>query len=60
MYKLVIDSLIINASGIGTVLKNFIPRILGYFENFLIGNESEISTFDWNIKYKELVDQLGF
>ena len=47
--KLVIDIRLINASGIGTYLKNIIPGILDAFEEVVVlGNRQEISQFHWS------------
>lgn len=51
--KLVIDIRLINASGIGTYLKNVIPEILQNFDEVLVlGNTKEIECFDWSKKIK--------
>lgn len=47
--KLVIDIRLINASGIGTYLKNIIPGILDAFEEVVVlGNRQEIDKFNWS------------
>jgi glycosyltransferase involved in cell wall biosynthesis len=47
--KLVIDIRLINASGIGTYLKNVVPGILSFFDQIVvIGNTQEIICFDWS------------
>ncbi len=47
--KLVIDIRLINASGIGTYLKNVIPGILPAFDEVsVLGNFDEIQRFDWS------------
>ncbi|WP_269224330.1 glycosyltransferase family 1 protein [Flavobacterium sp. IMCC34518] len=47
--KLVIDIRLINASGIGTYLKNIVPGILDIFDQVIVlGNTKEISRFHWN------------
>ncbi|OXG03452.1 glycosyltransferase involved in cell wall biosynthesis [Flavobacterium araucananum] len=51
--KLVIDIRLINASGIGTYLKNVIPGILQAFDEVLVlGNTQEIKSFDWSTEVK--------
>jgi glycosyltransferase involved in cell wall biosynthesis len=51
--KLVIDIRLINASGIGTYLKNIIPGILGGFEEVtVLGNKQEINEFNWSDQVK--------
>lgn len=54
--KLVIDARLINASGVGTYLKNIIPGIIHAFDEvLLLGNNKELKLFDWaeNIKIIE-------
>lgn len=47
--KLVIDIRLINASGIGTYLKNIIPVIIEAFEEVtVLGNAKEIKHFEWS------------
>lgn len=47
--KLVIDVRLINASGIGTYLKNVIPEILHAFDEIaVLGNTKEIALFEWS------------
>lgn len=47
--KLVIDIRLINASGIGTYLKNVIPGVLHVFDEVLVlGNTKEIQFFEWS------------
>jgi glycosyltransferase involved in cell wall biosynthesis len=47
--KLTIDLRMLNASGIGTYLKNIIPGILHSFEHVsVLGNYDEISQFEWS------------
>jgi len=46
--RLVIDVRMINSSGIGSYLKNIIPTIIGNFSTVLLGNEKELSSFDWS------------
>ena len=47
--KLVIDLRLINASGIGTYLKNIIPGILHAFDSVtVLGDTNEIQLFDWS------------
>jgi glycosyltransferase involved in cell wall biosynthesis len=47
--KLVIDIRLINASGIGTYLKNIIPGILDEFEEVVVlGNAQEINELNWS------------
>jgi glycosyltransferase involved in cell wall biosynthesis len=54
--KLVIDIRLINASGIGTYLKNIIPGILDAFEEVVVlGNRQEISQFHWS-KRVEIIE----
>lgn len=54
--KLVIDARLINASGIGTYLKNVIPGILDSFDQIVVlGNTQEIKQFDWS-KDVEIVE----
>jgi glycosyltransferase involved in cell wall biosynthesis len=49
--KLVIDIRLINASGIGTYLKNIIPSILDIFDQVVVlGNSKEIRSFDWSTR----------
>lgn len=49
--KLVIDIRLINASGIGTYLKNVIPGILPAFDEVtVLGKVSEIQLFEWSKK----------
>lgn len=49
--KLVIDVRSINASGIGTYIKNVIPGIISEFDTVtVLGNKSEIAKFDWSNK----------
>lgn len=51
--KLVIDIRLINASGIGTYLKNIIPGILEAFDEVsVLGNTKEIQLFDWSKNVK--------
>lgn len=51
--KLVIDIRLINASGIGTYLKNIIPSILHAFEEVVVlGNTQEINKFNWSNQVK--------
>lgn len=51
--KLVIDIRLINASGIGTYLKNVIPGILDAFEEVtVLGNTEEINEFNWSNQVK--------
>lgn len=51
--KLVIDIRLINASGIGTYLKNIIPGILDAFEEVVVlGNKQEINKFNWSDQVK--------
>lgn len=43
-----IDVRMINASGIGTYLKNIVPGILEYFSKvYVLGNPAELNTFPW-------------
>ncbi|WP_264535684.1 glycosyltransferase family 4 protein [Flavobacterium sp. N1736] len=54
--KLVIDIRLINASGIGTYLKNVIPGILHAFDEVsVLGNTAEIQLFDWS-KNVEIIE----
>ena len=54
--KLVIDVRLINASGIGTYLKNIIPGILHAFDVVsVLGNTAEIQLFDWS-KNVEIIE----
>ena len=54
--KLVIDVRLINASGIGTYLKNIIPGILHAFDEVtVLGNTAEIKLFDWS-KNVEIIE----
>ena len=54
--KLVIDVRLINASGIGTYLKNIIPGILQAFDEVtVLGNTAEIKLFDWS-KNVEIIE----
>ena len=54
--KLVIDIRLINASGIGTYLKNIIPGILDSFEEVtVLGKASEIQLFEWS-KNVEIIE----
>ena len=47
--KLVIDARLINASGIGTYIKNVIPDIISEFKTVtVLGNKNEIAVFDWS------------
>lgn len=47
--KLVIDIRMINASGIGTYLKNILPEIIISFDEVIVlGNKREILQFDWS------------
>lgn len=47
--KLVIDIRLLNASGIGTYLKNILPGILDEFDQIVVlGNQQEISLFPWS------------
>lgn len=47
--KLVIDIRLINASGIGTYLKNVLPGILHAFDEVVVlGNIQEIQLFEWS------------
>lgn len=49
--KLVIDVRFINASGIGTYIKNVIPDIISEFANVtVLGNTNEIRQFNWSSK----------
>ncbi|WPR72269.1 glycosyltransferase family 1 protein [Flavobacterium sp. NG2] len=49
--KIVIDLRLINASGIGTYLKNVIPGILGCFKQVIVlGNSNELKKFEWSKK----------
>ncbi|SFC56009.1 glycosyltransferase family 4 protein [Flavobacterium phragmitis] len=49
--KLVIDIRLINASGIGTYIKNVIPDIISEFKTVtVLGNKNEIEKFDWSRK----------
>jgi glycosyltransferase involved in cell wall biosynthesis len=51
--KLVIDIRLINASGIGTYLKNILPGILHTFDQVVVlGNRQEINKFHWSKKVK--------
>ncbi|SNR87940.1 glycosyltransferase family 1 protein [Flavobacterium sp. ov086] len=54
--KLIIDIRLINASGIGTYLKNVIPGILQAFDEVsVLGNIQEIQLFDWS-KSVEIIE----
>jgi len=54
--KLVIDIRLINASGIGTYLKNILPGLLDIFDQVVVlGNSKEISRFHWN-KRVEIIE----
>lgn len=49
LMKLVIDARLINASGIGTYIKNVIPQIISEFKTVaVLGNKNEIIKFDWS------------
>lgn len=49
--KLVIDVRFINASGIGTYIKNVLPGIISEFNVVtVLGNKNEIMQFDWSNK----------
>ena len=51
--KLTIDLRMINASGIGTYLKNIVPGILDAFNDVtVLGNEEELSAFSWASRVK--------
>lgn len=54
--KLVIDVRLINASGIGTYIKNIIPDIISEFKTVtVLGNTDEISKFSWS-KEVEIIE----
>ena len=47
--KLVIDLRMINVSGIGTYLKNTIPKIIKTYKDVeILGNKNELSNFQWS------------
>jgi glycosyltransferase involved in cell wall biosynthesis len=49
--KLVVDLRLINASGIGSYLKNVFPHIIEEFDEVVVlGNKDEILKFDWSNK----------
>jgi len=51
--KLVIDIRMINASGIGTYLKNILPEmIMAFNEVIVLGNKDEITKFEWSKQVK--------
>lgn len=51
--KLVIDVRMINASGIGTYLKNILPEIIIAFDEVVVmGNKKEILEFEWSKQVK--------
>ena len=58
--KLVIDLRLINASGIGTYLKNVLPGILPFFDEVaVLGNPSEIQSFEWSKNVEIIVFNAG-
>lgn len=58
--KLVIDLRLINASGIGTYLKNVLPGILPFFDAVtVLGNSSEIQSFEWSKNVEILAFNAG-
>ena len=59
MKKIVIDARMINVSGIGTYIKNFIPAIIDKNRLFLIGDRSELEEFSW-FSSKEKIIQANF
>ena len=61
MSTLVIDCRMINSSGIGTYLKNIVPKIISNFEEVvLLGNRKELNQFEWtkNIKVVEFTAKI--
>lgn len=46
--KLVVDLRLINASGIGTYIKNIFPSVIDWFEQVVVlGNKNDIIKYDW-------------
>lgn len=46
--KLVVDLRLINASGIGTYIKNVFPSVIDWFEQVVVlGNKNDIIKYDW-------------
>lgn len=51
--KLVVDVRLINSSGIGTYIKNVLPRMIDFFrEVIVLGDEQELLDFEWSHKVK--------
>lgn len=50
--SLVVDVRMINSSGIGTYLKNILPKIVNQFRLILLGNKNELKSFNWVQKCK--------
>jgi hypothetical protein len=45
--RLVVDARMINSSGIGTYLKNILPKVAKEFDLTLLGNKKELLLFKW-------------
>lgn len=48
-YKVCVDARMINASGIGIVIKNLLPKVIENFTVLLIGNKNELSLYKENL-----------